>query len=358
MPYHPETTVVRSLARINRERKLPSDAVPRQTYTHTGLPVDAIYMVLQGDAMGDYQIIDVARFFKMRHADRAAELITVEAGQRVTMGQDLAKRPRGRRKLLPCPADGVITRIDGATIVLQRSAATIDVLAKIPGEVQVVGTHAVQITGNGALIQCAWGNGSFCYEAYRFVPDEGFAALSKLDVRISEYRRVVIISQEPITKGDLLVAQQQEATGVVAPSMPANLRNFAMQLKFPVLLTEGFGQRRPTPYIYQLLHGNMGRQAAFDATMPDRWSFNRPEIMIPLPTGGATPPIPVYDQALEVGMQVRIVRAPWDGWVGEVTDIPAAPQVIDSGLRLPCAKIRLPGDRVVLVPLANLELLG
>jgi hypothetical protein len=315
-------------------------------------------MVLQGDAMGDYQIIDVAQYFKLRHADRAAEFITVEAGQRVSAGQDLAKRSRGRRKTLPCPADGVIAQVNGAQIVLQRSAQTIDVLAKIPGEVQVNSTHAVQITGNGALIQCAWGNGGFSYEAYRFVPDEGFAALSKMDVRISEYRRVVIISQQPITKGDLLVAQQQEAVGVVAPSMSSNLRNFAMQLKFPVLLTEGFGQRRPTPLIYQLLHGNMGRQAAFDATIPDRGSFSRPEIMIPLPTGGATPPVPVYDQALQVGMQVHLTRAPWDGLIGEVIDIPATPQVIDSGLRLPCAKIRLPGDRVVLVPLANLELLG
>jgi hypothetical protein len=140
--------------------------------------------------------------------------------------------------------------------------------------------------------------------------------------------------------------------------MPSNLREFAMQLKFPVLLTEGFGQRRPTALIYNLLQSNMGRQAAFDAASPDRWSSVRPEIMIPLPSGGVVPPVPALDQSLEVGAQVRITRAPWEGMIGEVIELPAAPEVAESGLRLPCARVRLPTNREGLIPLANVELLG
>jgi hypothetical protein len=124
------------------------------------------------------------------------------------------------------------------------------------------------------------------------------------------------------------------------------------------LLTEGFGRRRPTGLIYNLLQSNMGRQAAFDAEIPDRWSWSRPEITIPLPTGGITPTVPAMDQALTVGAQVRIIRAPWEGGVGEVIELPAMPQVVESGLRLPCARVRLSNTRIGFVPLANLELLG
>ncbi|MBN1963981.1 MAG: hypothetical protein JW910_05010 [Anaerolineae bacterium] len=359
MPYFPETTVVQGLVRVNRERKLPNNAIPRQTHNVSGIAIDAIQVVLQGDVMKDYRFFDVGAFFNVRDPQRIAALIQVTAGQRLQAGDELARRGRGRRaKVLRTSTAAQVVRVEDGQIILQVAERSVEIQAKIPGEIESVSNTAVTIAGNGALIQCAWGNGRFCYEAFRFLPEDGFVGLSKLDVRISEYRGVVIISPYPITKGDLLVAQQQEATGVVAPSMPSNLRNFAMQLTFPVMLTEGFGQRRPTELIYNLLQSNMGRQAAFDAVIPDRWSWNRPEIMIPLPTGGITPPVPAVDLPLDVGAQVRITRAPWDGWIGEVVELPATPQVIESGLRLPCARVRLPDGRARLVPLANLELLG
>ncbi|HEX3050564.1 MAG TPA: hypothetical protein VHP83_07920 [Aggregatilineaceae bacterium] len=358
MPYYPETTIIQGLARIQRERRLPPTAEPRPTHTIQGAPVDPIHVVLEGDLLKDFRILDVAKLLNIRDPEFASTVITAQVG-RVQVGQELARRGKGRRaKVVQSPADGVIVGIEGSRIIMQVAERSIEILARIQGEIISAEPHVVKMTGNGALIQCAWGNGGFCYEAYRWLPEEGFAGLSKLDVRISEFRNVVIVTPQPINKGDLLVAQQQEVAGVVAPSMPANLREFVMQLKFPVLLTEGFGSRRPTGLIYTLLQSNMGRQAAFDAVVPDRWSWERPEIMIPLPSGGVLPPTPVLDKALDLGSQVRITRAPWDGLIGEIVDFPAAPQVVGSGLRLPSAKIMLSNGQAVMVPLANLELLG
>jgi hypothetical protein len=359
MLYYPETTIIQGLVRVIRERRLPPQAIPRPTHTITGQPVEAVNVVLEGDILKDYCILDVAEYFRLRNPEQAAELIEVEAGKRVQVGTELAVRGTGRRtRTLTSSVDGQVIQVDGSRIFIQQSERAVEVLAKIPGDVESAEPHAVKIVSNGALIQCAWGNGQFCYEAYRFLPGEGFVGLSKLDVRISEYRHVVIISPYPINKGDLLVAQQQQAAGVVAPSMPSNLREFAMRLTFPVLLTEGFGQRRRTELIYHLLQSNMGRQAAFDAAVPDRWSENRPEIMIPLPSGGVLPPTPALDQALTVGAQVRITRAPWDGFVGTIVELPKTPQIVDNGLRVLSAKVQIPDGPVGWVPLANLELLG
>jgi hypothetical protein len=361
MPYYPDTSIIQSLAHVVRDRRLPHEAIPRVSHLVAGTSLEAVNVVLEGDILRDYRILDIVEALKLKDPDAStiASALQIEEGERVQRGQELARRGKGRRgKVLVAPAAGLVVRIHEAHIVLQISERSLEIVAKIPGEIEKIETHLVRVAGNGAIMQGAWGNGQFCYEAFRFLPDDGFVGLSKLDVRISEYRGVVLISPVPINKGDLLVAQQQEAAGVVAPSMASNLREFAMGLTFPVLLTEGFGQKRPTALIYNLLRDNMGRQAAFDAATPDPWSDDRPEIMIPLPSGGMTPSTPSLEQALAVGAQVRITRAPWDGFIGDVVELPETPQVVGNGLRVPSAKVRLPGGQIGLVPLANLELLG
>ena len=361
MPYYPETTVLHGLMRVVRDRSLPVQAVPRTVHsTIVGGQIEAVNSVLEGDVLREYRIFDVAKELKIRkpNPNQIRDLITVTEGARVEADQELARTGKGRRaKVLLAPTEGVVVRIEGKDIIFQVSERTIDVKAKIPGEIEKAESHQVRIAGNGALLQCAWGNGKFAYDAFKFLPEGGFAELAGMDVQISEYRGMVLISPIPVNKGDLLVAQQQEASGLVAPSMPSDLREFALELSVPVLLTEGFGQRRATPLIYRLLQDNMGRQAAFNAALRDHWSDDRPEIMIPLPSGGTLPPTPALNKALMVGAQIRITRAPWDGIIGEVVELPDAPQIIGNGLRVPSAKVRLPNERIGIVPLANLELL-
>lgn len=248
--------------------------------------------------------------------------------------------------------------MDDGRIIIQASERAVEVLARTPGEVESVENDIVRISGVGAVMQCAWGNGRFFFGGYQLLPEEGFAALRTLDPTISPYRAQMIISPLPIAQADLLLAQRQEAAGVVAPGMPASLREFALGLTFPVILTEGFGRRQPTALIYRLLQSNMGRQAAFDAATPDHWRWERPEIVLPLPAGGTFPEAPSLTRALAVGAEVRLTRAPWDGLLAQVVALPPTPQVIDNGLRTQCARVRLPNNREVLVPLANLELLG
>ncbi len=361
MPYYPELTVVQGFTTVIRTRKLPPHAIADASQVVLNEPVDAVQTVLAGEILGDYHIVDVAAELKLKNptAQRMDDVLRVEEGMRVQFGQELARTGKGRRtKILYSPVEGVVTAILGSRLVLQESRQMVEIKARVPGQVSAAETHQVTITGRGALIQCMWGNGRYAYRAYRFLPPDGFAGLSKMDPRISEYRNVVIISPAPINAGDLMVARQQGVAGVVAPSMSADLREFAMQLTFPVLLTDGFGSRRPTTLIYRLLQENMGRQAAFDAAQPERWADDRPEIMIPLPAEGVAPPAPSPDQALMVGTQVRATRAPWDGLVGTVEALPQTPQVLENGLRVPCAQVRLSADRVVPIPLANLELLG
>ncbi len=362
MPYYPETTVIKSLVRVARDRTMPIEVMPRTIHsTIVGTNIEAVNVVLEGDILREYRILDVAKALKLKKPDpeKVAEYLLVRENQHVEVGHELARRGSGRRaKILHAPAPGLVVRIEGTQIIFQASERSIEILAKIPGEIEKSESHLVRIVTNGALIQCAWGNGQYAYEPLRFVPDGGFVELTKMDLSISEYRGVTLVSTTPIGEGELKVALQHEIRGVVAPSMPSSLREFAQDLPFPVLLTEGFGQLRPTPLIYRLLRDNMGRQAAFNAAQLDRWSTDRPEIMIPLPSGGTLPDTPKLTRAIVEGDQVRITRAPWQGVIGEVVELPDAPLVTGNGLRVPSAKVRLPNESIGVVPLANLALLG
>ncbi|WP_162909178.1 hypothetical protein [Aggregatilinea lenta] len=360
MPYYPETSIVMGLARVQRERRLPPGVVLREMQATPRMNVEAFQAVLQGEVLGALHTVDISGIAKnVTDPVQLASYMQVREGQHVETGQVLAQRGRGRRmKTVVSPVDGQVTRVEGAEIVLQTIERSVEVFAGIPGQVEQAENNTVLISTTGALIQCAWGNGRLGFETFRFLPEDGFTGLNQIDMRISEYRRVVVISPDPLTKRDLAIAEQQEVAGVVAPSMPSNLRELALRLTFPVILTEGFGQRRPTDAIYQLLGSSVGRQAAFNAALPDRWTGERPEILIPLPSGSAMPPAPTVDRALEIGDRVRIVRAPWDGLVVEVVELPPEPQVTESGLRLPSARVRLPSGRITAIALVNLELLG
>jgi len=361
MPYYPETSVIQGLTRISRERRLPNGAAPAPVQTSARARVEAITPVLEGDLLREYRVFDVGEALGLRSRDPETlrALVEVEEGQRVQAEQALARRGRGRRtRYLQAPGEGIVARVEGGRIVLQVMERTVEVLARIPGEVDEVEPHRVVVVGQGAVMQCAWGNGGFAFENYRFAPEGGLSTLSKTDARISEYRGVVVISPNPLDRGDLNAARQHGVGGVVAPSMPADLREFAKTLPFPVMLTEGFGKLRPTALIYTLLHSNLGRQAAFDAALPDRGLGDRPEIFIPLPAGGRLPPVAALDRALGVGDRVRVARGAQAGMIGEVVELPKAPQRVESGLRVASARVRLHGERDELVPLANLELLG
>lgn len=361
MLYYPETTVIQRFVEIVRERRLPPHAASEGPQVVVNEPVDAVQPVIVGDILGDFRIFDVAQALKLKDSspETIQKCLLTEVGARVQLGQELARSGRGRRaKTLNAPVEGKVAAIEGNRIILQEATQTVEVKARIPGEVSALTLDSVTVSGKGVLIQCAWGNGGYAFRAFKFLPPDGFAALSKVDPRISEYRNAVIVSENPLNAADLTVANQQDVAGVVAPSMPVALRQLALQCPFPVLLTEGFGQRRPSELIYRLLRDNMGLQVVFDAAVPDRWTADRPEIMIPLPSKGQTPLPPVLDQALGPEMQVRLTRAPWDGLVGVVKELPQAPQVIENGLRVPCASVQLEDGPRVLVPLANLELLG
>ena len=108
---------------------------------------------------------------------------------------------------------------------------------------------------------------------------------------------------------------------------------------------------------YTLLTTNDKREVTVNAELLDRYSNNRPEVIIPLPVQ-EEPEEPEDYVMFAVGQQVRMRRAPHVGMIGSIIDLPEGLSKLPSGLRAPAAEVKLENDTNVLVPLVNLEVVG
>jgi hypothetical protein len=152
-------------------------------------------------------------------------------------------------------------------------------------------------------------------------------------------------------------AVEARVRGIIAGGMDAALRQIAEDMPYPVMLTEGFGALPMSQVVFDLLQANMGREALISADTRMRRDARRPEVLIPLREGQGSSEAASGILPLQVDARVRALRAPYLGAVGTVVELPARPQKIESGARLPVALVELGDGEQVHIPLANLELI-
>lgn len=361
MQFYPETNLILAMATIRRDRRLPDDVAPGEVLVGERQRVDPSEVVLRGARAGDYRILPInPRLFGVRKVeDILPEWIQVQAGQVVKKDAVLIQKGTARRapKML-APSDCLVTRIEPDRFILQENPVPVEVKAVYGGMVSAIRSRReIQIEAVGALIQCAWGNGKNAFALVNEEPEEGIQSLADEEL-LTTFRGQILLLRHPLTEQTMALAMKQEVSGIIAPSMSSELRMKAVDLPIPVVLTEGFGGQKMSEIVYNLLRDNAGRQLALDAVEPKRFSADRPELFIPLPSGGGLPPMPERDQPLVEGVQVRIVRAPQDGLSGRVRRVIPTPQPLDNGLRSAGAEVELSNGKMVFVPLANLEVLG
>jgi hypothetical protein len=360
MPYYPGHSFAIGLTTIRRERRLPVGAFGEVAVRELQR-VEADTVLLRGTSPGDFIIVDLLDALGLKSIEQFDDsMIQVPLGQVVEKGRIIAQNGKGRgAKTLKAPAQSVISRVEGRQLILQLAPEPLEVYAMCPGTVTSVrGNNEVLLETSGSLIECAWGNNKRVYSMYRFEPEGGLGMVNE-ELGRGEWSNNAVILNRPLDSMSIFSqAKTFEITAIIAPSMRSEMREAILKQQIPVLLTEGFGELQMTNLVYNLLRDNLGRPALIDATEPDRWSTTRPEIVIPLPTGGTMPPAPVADQALQEGAVVRLTRSPYAGQSGRIRRILEAPRMVESGLRFAGAEVVLQSGQTVFVPLANMEMLG
>ena len=133
----------------------------------------------------------------------------------------------------------------------------------------------------------------------------------------------------------------------------------AREMRYPIVLTEGFGPMPMNSAAYKLLSTNAKREVTVNAENRDRYSGACPEVIIPLPVSADRQPPALRDvETLAPGIQVRMRRPPSAGMIGSITALKPGLTAFPSGLRAPAAEVKLENGETVLAPLINLEVIG
>jgi len=341
------------LTSIVRERVLP---VAGKVTAHMNQRVSPTDVIAEANFAREHVLLDVARTFGVS-AVAADKLIKVNEGDRVTQGALIAESGGMISRSIRAPRPGRVMVVGGGQVLMEVGDTRVELRAGLPGQViQILPERGVVIRTAGALIQGVWGNGRIDNGLMRVLiekPDDVLTA-DRLDVSM---RGSVILGGHVRDVEALRAAAEQQVRGLIIPSMLSPLIQTAYQMRYPILVLDGFGAIPMNSAAFKLLSTSKEREVTVNAEHFDRYSANRPEAIIPLPVT-SEPDEPNLYTAFAVGLPVRMRRPPFVGMIGTISNLPPGLSTLQSGLRALAADVRLENGESVTVPLVNLEVVG
>lgn len=326
---------------------LPGNVVPLNVANKLGIPPEDIDMVM-----------------------------TKKPGDDISEGEPLAvKKSFIKWFSSSCPAtiDGTVESVSKVTgQVLQRGhPIPVEVKAYISGKVtEVIPEEGVVVSTWGAFAQGIFGIGGETSGNIVIATPNNETILSD-DLIKSDMVDKVIIGGSLVTADALKKAIEVKARGIVVGGFDdQDLRNFlgydigvaitgAEDVGITLVVTEGFGEIAMAQKTFDLLRSHEGEMACINGATQIRAGVIRPEVVIPYSeeTGQEEKAGAADIQGLEVGSPIRVIRHPYFGALGKVTDLPSPLQVLESQSKARVLEVVLDDGQKVIVPRANVEMI-
>jgi hypothetical protein len=350
--YAPITHILAGTS-FRRERMLP---MPGRVLARRGQSVSAVDVVAEAVLNPQHMLLDIARGLDMSPS-QADKLLHCKAGDEVGEGDILAGRSGMGRRVVRCPHPGRVMVAGEGQVLLQLDGHPQELRAGYPGQVvDLIGERGVIIETTGALIQGVWGNGRINYgllSVQALSPDTPLS-VDHLDV---SHRGMVLFGGTCMEESVLRAADELPVRGMILASMDSALVPLALRMSYPIVLIEGFGRIPLNQQAYKLLSSCERRDAAINAEPWNRLTGTRPEIVLPAPSQAVTQ-LPVESTGFNPGQTVRMTSRPYQGQVGSLAAVHTGYTYLPSGLSAPAADVRLENGEMVVIPLANLEVLS
>jgi hypothetical protein len=342
-----------ALTTIVRERVLP---VSGNVTARLNQKVNPLDIIAEAQWSREHVLLDVSRTLRLS-PDAADRLLKYKVGDTVPASAEIAVGQGLFPRTVRSPREGRVVAAGGGQMLLEVGGTKLELRAGIPGNViQVIPGRGAVIQTAGALIQGVWGNGRI--DTGLLVnpaekPDE-VLSIGRLDVSL---RGSVILAGLVKDAETLQAAAELPVRGLIVSSLYPSLLPVARDMRYPIVVTDGFGAIPMNTSAYKLLSTNAKREVTLNAESFDRYSGARPEVIIPLPIS-QDPPVPRDVETFAPGQLVRLRRPPALGSVGTLVNIKPGLTTLPSGLRASAAEIKLDNGETVIAPLVNLEVVG
>ncbi len=338
---------------IRRERLMPAGG---RIIARRGQQVNPADGVAEAMVRPEHLLLDIGTGLGLSSSE-ADHYIQRRAGDEVGEGDVIAGPVGIARRVVRTPRSGTVVVAGGGQVLLELEGVFTELKAGYTGVVvDILGDRGVVIEAVGSLIQGVWGNGKINYGLLNILarrPDE-VVTPAMMDVSL---RGSVVMACCCEDERVLTSAEDLPVRGMILASMDSTLVPAALDVSFPILLVEGFGNLPMNQDAFNILTSGSMREVSVNAEAWDRIANTRPEALIALPEGAATG-APPDSAAFAVGQTVRVVTPPYKNMFGTLTNLLPGFSVLPSGLRAQAAGVRLMNGDTVQVPLANLEIIG
>jgi len=261
-----------------------------------------------------------------------------------------------------------ISEITGQILVREPSIP-VDINAYVSGTVaDIMDEEGAIIETRGAMVQGIFGIGGERDGVIRMAVQSNTEVLDVQHIREDDAGKI-LVGGACITAGALKKAMEKGVIGLIAGGIrDADLIEFLgydigvaitgqEPIPLTVLVTEGFGTLAIADRTFKLLASLEGKRASMNGATQIRAGVIRPEIIVPLENTGSAH-VAATGGELGIGASVRIIREPYFGQLGTVTELPAQLQVVESGTEVRVLMAKLENGDVVCVPRANVEIIA
>ncbi|MBC7879167.1 MAG: hypothetical protein H7Y59_18515 [Anaerolineales bacterium] len=341
------------LTSIVRERLLPVSGTVLVRLNQKVSPVDVI---AETNWAREHVLLDVARTLRV-HPNVADRLVKCKVDDRLPASAEIAVSKGLFPRSVRAPREGRVVAVGGGQVLMEVGETKIELRAGIPGTiVEIIANRGAVIQTAGSLIQGVWGNGRIDSGLLVNIAEsaDGILTAGRLDVSL---RGSILLAGMVKDEETLQAAADLPVRGLILSSIYPSLIQLAREMRFPIMVTDGFGPLPMNSAAYKLLSTNAKREVTVNAEVYDRYSGARPEAIIPLPIS-ANPPALREVETFAVGLQVRLRRPPSLGMIGSIVAIKPGMTILPSGLRASAAEIKLENGETVVAPLVNLEVVG
>jgi len=255
-------------------------------------------------------------------------------------------------------------------ILLREPSIPVEITAYLEGRVaEIMPEEGAVIETRGAVVQGIFGVGGERNGPIRVAVSDHRERLEARHILDSDTGKV-LIGGSSITKEAIHRAEEVGAVGIVAGGIrDVDLIQYLgydigvaitgqEMIPLSILVTEGFGELAMAERTFNLLRTVEGKLASVNGATQIRAGVIRPEIIVPLPLEGTTTSTVSSGRELGVGTPIRVIREPYFGQLGSVTELPAQLMVVESGTEVRVLIARLEDGAVVCVPRANVEIIA
>jgi len=370
--YTPGLTVTKS-ATLHRDRRLP---ILGEVTAKKGQTVKATDIVAKTELPGNVQTVNVANILGLLPEDLERSLARRE-GESIQKGEVLAlnKTFFGLfTSRVQAPVTGTVETVSKVTgnVILREPPIPLEVHAYVDGiVVDVIERQGVVIETRGAFIQGIFGIGGETHGTLT-LGVKGPAAefdIPALNALGPKAKGAIVIGGAHVTKETLAAAVKAGVAGIVVGGFSdQDLREFLgydlgvaitghEEIGITLMVTEGFGNMPMAQKTHDLLVANAGRTASMNGATQIRAGVLRPELIVPDVMAVREEKSADANVGLTIGTPVRVIREPYFGRLGSVTDLPSELQALETEARVRVLEVEFAGGERFILPRANVEMI-